>query len=59
MPSEPIPDNYLPLDDHRLQALLRGPRLDTEGKIIAGTYDGMTPDEVMRQRDSYRRMVGE
>lgn len=46
-------------NDERLANLLRGPRVGKDGRILGGTYDGMTPDEVIRQRDSYRRIVGE
>ena len=45
--------------EQRLVNLLRGPKVGADGKIVGGTYDGMTPAEVLAQRDSYNRIVGE
>lgn len=58
---EPIPDNCLPFDgdEQRLLALLRGPDIDADGTIKGGVYDGMTPAQVLAQRDAYRRACGE
>lgn len=48
-----------PSAEERLLRLLRGPRVGADGKIRGGTYDGMTPAEVLAARDSYNRIVGE
>lgn len=58
MHPEPIPANCLPSDD-ALRQLLRGPKLDEQGRIKDGTYQGMTPAEVLAQRERYRQIVGE
>jgi hypothetical protein len=58
---EPIPADCLPFggDEKKLLELLRGPKVADDGKIIGGTYDGMTPGEVLRHRDEYNRLCGE
>jgi hypothetical protein len=33
--------------------ILRAPDLDAQGRIISGVYAGMTPDEVLAQRDRF------
>lgn len=60
MQIEPIPDDCLP-PQHVIDELLAGPEIDPQtGKIIGGgTYHGMTPAEVIEDRDAYRRLVGE
>jgi hypothetical protein len=58
MRHEPLPDDCLPPPDV-IRDLLRGPKIDATGRIVGGLWDGMTPEEVMAQRDSYNRMCGE
>lgn len=59
MKIEPIPDDCLP-PQHVIDELLRGPKIDPEtGKIVGGVWHGMTPEEVIADRDAYRRIVGE
>lgn len=58
MTSEPIPDDCLP-PAHLIEKLLRGPEIDKDGKIVGGTWNGLTVAEVLAQRDSYNRMCGE
>lgn len=58
MTPEPLPDDCLPRPDV-IDRLLRGPDLDDAGRIVGGTYDGMTPEDVLRQRDQYNRLCGE
>jgi len=41
-----------------IQQLLRGPKVDQDGKIIGGIWHGMTPDEVIADRDAFRSNVG-
>ena len=55
---EPIPDDCLP-PDHVIRDLLRGPRIGDDGRIIGGVYHGMTPAEVLADREAYRRACGE
>ena len=62
MTTDPIPDNCLPFDgdEQKLLDFLRGPRLDADGKLASGgVLDGMTPDEVIADRDAFRRACGE
>lgn len=58
MPVEPLPADCLPSPDV-IRKLLRGPRIDPDGRISGGTYDGMTPADVLADRDAYRRLCGE
>lgn len=55
---EPIPDDCLP-PPHVIDELLRGPTLDEHGRIIGGVWDGLTAEDVLRDRDEYRRMYGD
>lgn len=55
---EPLPDDCLPPKD-ALAKLLRGPELDEQGRIVGGLFHGMTPAEVLAQRDAYNRLCGE
>lgn len=60
--TEPIGDDIFPPDlVRKIEQQLRGGwQLDDQGRITGGTtYDGMTPAEVLAERDRYRRMVGE
>ena len=52
MPVEPIPDNCLPPQEV-IDELLRGPKIGPDGKIVDGVWAGMTPEEVLAQRDAY------
>ena len=54
---EPIPDNCLPPQDV-IDALLAGPKIGEDGKIIGGVYHGMTPEEVLADRDAFNRACG-
>lgn len=58
MDIEPIPDDCLPPPDV-IQEVLRGPRIGDDGKIVGGTWHGMTPDEVLAERDRFARMFGD
>lgn len=51
---EKIPDDCLP-PAAVIEKLLRGPELDAQGRIVGGTYDGMTPAEVLAERDRFNR----
>ncbi len=57
---EPIPNDCLPFDgdEQKLLELLRGPQV-VEGKLAGGVWDGMTPEQVLAECGSYRRLVGE
>lgn len=55
---EPIPDDCLPPPDV-IEAVLRGPELDDQGRIVGGTWAGMTPEQVIADRDAYNRACGE
>lgn len=57
-PSEPIPDDCLP-PPAVVDAALRGPELDESGRIMGGTWHGMTPEEVLADRDAFNRACGE
>lgn len=46
-------------DAARVRDLVRPPKLDADGRIVGGTYHGMTPREVIEQRDRFRRACGE
>jgi hypothetical protein len=56
--TEPIPDDCLP-PENVIRDLLRGPRIDPEtGRIVGGTYHGMTPAEVLADRAAFNRSLG-
>ena len=57
----PLPDDCLPLSESELLRLLRyGPRVDADGRLCeGGVLDGMTVDEVLADRERYRRIVGD
>lgn len=55
---EPIPDNCFP-PPVVVEQLLRGPDLDDQGRIIGGVYAGMTPAQVLADRDAYNQACGE
>jgi hypothetical protein len=55
MTPEPIPDNALPRPEV-IDHLLRGPELDAQGRITDGVYAGMTPAEVLEDRERFRRI---
>ena len=62
MQPEPL-DDCLPFagdpdQEAKLLALLRGPKIGPDGKIIGGTYDGMTPADVIADRDAFNRACG-
>lgn len=58
MQIEPIPDDILP--QRLIDAVLRGPEIDPQtGKYVGGVYSGMTPDEVIADREAYNRACGE
>jgi hypothetical protein len=57
MKIEPIPDDCLP-PPHVIDELLRGPKIDADGKIIGGVWNGMTPEEVLADRDAFNRACG-
>lgn len=54
---EEIPDDCLP-PPHVIEELLLGPKLDEQGRILAGVWQGMTQDEVLAERDAYNRACG-
>lgn len=54
---ELIPDDCLP-QQHVIDDLLRGPIIGADGRIAGGTYDGMTPAEVLAARDAFNRACG-
>lgn len=59
---EPIPDDCLPFngDEQKLLELLRGPKIGADGKIESnGPWNGMTPEQVLAERDAYNRACGE
>lgn len=56
MAIEPIPDDCLPSPEI-IDQLLRGPQLDKHGRIIGGVYAGMTPAEVLAQRERFNRAM--
>lgn len=54
---EPIPDDCLPPPEV-IADVLRGPQTDPNtGRIVGGIWDGMTPAEVLAERDEYNRLV--
>jgi hypothetical protein len=61
MDIEPMPDACLPFDGDEQQIIrfLRGPKVGQDGKIQGSVYNGMTPAEVLAQRDAYNRICGE
>lgn len=58
MDTEPLPEDCLPPPEV-IEQLLRRPQLDADGKIVGGVYHGMTPAEVLADRDRYNRLCGE
>lgn len=42
----------------RALSRLRGPTVGPDGRIVGGTYHGMTPAEVLADRDAYNRARG-
>lgn len=52
--TEPIPADCLPPPE-LIDQLLRGPDLDAQGRIVGGLFEGLAPDEVLMQREAYRR----
>ena len=55
---KPIPDDCLP-DAETIRQLLRGPEIAEDGTIKGGVYAGMTPEQVLADRDAYNRACGE
>lgn len=58
MKTEPIPADCFP-PEHVVEALLAGPTINADGRITEGLYAGMTPAEVIADRDAYRRACRE
>lgn len=55
---EEIGDDILP--QSIIDGVLKRPTLDSQGRIVsAGPWSGLTPDEVLRERDAFRRACGE
>lgn len=42
-----------------IRELNRDDRFDEQGRYVDGTYKGMTHEEVLADRELYRRLVGE
>lgn len=58
---ELLPDNALPAPKtlaKLLDVIERGPDLDEDGRIKDGMWAGMTPQEVIAQRDAFNRALG-
>lgn len=53
---ERLPDDCLP-PQHVIDEVLRPRQLDEQGRIKDGVYEGMTPDEVLAERDRYNRLM--
>lgn len=53
-------ERLLAESDARMADLMtNGPRIDADGLIAEGLFTGMTPDEVMADRETFRRAMGE
>lgn len=58
---EPITNEDLPFggDEQKLLDLLRGPDVGADDKIVGGIWNGLTPAQVLRDAEEYRRFCGE
>lgn len=55
----PMPEDIANVIDRAFAAAPKNAETDAQGRLVRGVYAGMTPAEVIAQRDSFRRIVGE
>ena len=59
MEPEPFPPEVASVIDRAWAERESAHELDAEGRFVRGVYQGMTPDEVMADREAFRRCMPE